>query len=92
MMNLTGTVPMLYRGNTYNIPICMWLLDTYPYNPPICFVEPTSSMTMKTGEHVDATGKIYLCYLHKWKYPQSDVLRLIQVMTVVFGDEPPACS
>lgn len=55
-------------GNIYNIPICLWLLDTYPYNPPICFVKPTSSMTIKTGKHVDANGKIYLPYLHDWKH------------------------
>nr|KAF6378870.1 hypothetical protein mMyoMyo1_009760 [Myotis myotis] len=92
LMNLTGTVPVLYRGNTYNIPICLWLLDTYPYNPPICFVKPTSSMTIKTGKHVDANGKIYLPYLHEWKHPQSDLLGLIQVMIVVFGGEPPVFS
>ncbi|XP_072475763.1 tumor susceptibility gene 101 protein isoform X4 [Notamacropus eugenii] len=79
-------------GNIYNIPICLWLLDTYPYNPPICFVKPTSSMTIKTGKHVDANGKIYLPYLHEWKHPQSDLLGLIQVMIVVFGEEPPVFS
>nr|XP_060462161.1 tumor susceptibility gene 101 protein isoform X1 [Panthera onca] len=92
LMNLTGTIPVPYKGNIYNIPICLWLLDTYPYNPPICFVKPTSSMTIKTGKHVDANGKIYLPYLHEWKHPQSDLLGLIQVMIVVFGDEPPVFS
>ena len=92
LMNLTGTIPVPYRSNTYNIPICLWLLDTYPYNPPICFVKPTSSMTIKTGKHVDANGKIRLPYLHEWKHPQSDLLGLIQVMIVVFGDEPPVFS
>ncbi|XP_068929157.1 tumor susceptibility gene 101 protein isoform X2 [Petaurus breviceps papuanus] len=92
LMNLTGTIPVPYRGNIYNIPICLWLLDTYPYNPPICFVKPTSSMTIKTGKHVDANGKIYLPYLHEWKHPQSDLLGLIQVMIVVFGEEPPVFS
>ncbi|XP_028916160.1 tumor susceptibility gene 101 protein isoform X1 [Ornithorhynchus anatinus] len=92
LMSLTGTIPVPYRGNTYNIPICLWLLDSYPYNPPICFVKPTSSMTIKTGKHVDANGKIYLPYLHEWKHPQSDLLGLIQVMIVVFGDEPPVFS
>uniref|UniRef100_A0A8D0GXY8 Tumor susceptibility 101 n=1 Tax=Sphenodon punctatus TaxID=8508 RepID=A0A8D0GXY8_SPHPU len=82
----------LSLGNTYNIPICLWVLDTYPYNPPICFVKPTSTMTIKTGKHVDANGKIYLPYLHEWKHPQSDLLGLIQVMIVVFGDEPPVFS
>uniref|UniRef100_A0A8C8SKU3 Tumor susceptibility 101 n=1 Tax=Pelusios castaneus TaxID=367368 RepID=A0A8C8SKU3_9SAUR len=92
LMSLTGTIPVPYRGNTYNIPICLWLLDTYPYNPPICFVKPTSSMTIKTGKHVDANGKIYLPYLHEWKHPQSDLIGLIQIMIVVFGEEPPVFS
>ena len=49
-------------------------------------------MTIKTGKHVDANGKIYLPYLHEWKHPQSDLLGLIQVMIVVFGDESPVFS
>ncbi|XP_057185327.1 uncharacterized protein LOC130551612 isoform X2 [Triplophysa rosa] len=92
LMSLTGTVPVSYRGNVYNIPICLWLLDTYPYNPPICFVKPTSAMMIKTGKHIDANGKIYLPYLHEWKHPQSDLYGLIQVMIVVFGEEPPVFS
>ncbi|XP_044281655.1 tumor susceptibility gene 101 protein isoform X2 [Varanus komodoensis] len=92
LMSLTGTIPVSYKGNTYNIPICLWLLDTYPFNPPICFVKPTSTMTIKTGKHVDANGKIYLPYLHEWKHPLSDLIGLIQVMIVVFGEEPPVFS
>ncbi|KAL4622688.1 tumor susceptibility gene 101 protein [Arapaima gigas] len=92
LMSLTGTVPVSYKGNVYNIPICLWLLDTYPYNPPICFVKPTSTMMIKTGKHIDANGKIYLPYLHEWKHPQSDLFGLIQVMIVVFGEEPPVFS
>lgn len=111
-------------GNVYNIPICLWLLDTYPYNPPICFVKPTSAMMIKPGKHVDANGKIYLPYLHEWKpvsvfffflifvcliqegvnscifhllwssllQPQSNLLGLIQMMIMVFGEEPPVFS
>ncbi|XP_061101352.1 tumor susceptibility gene 101 protein-like [Conger conger] len=92
LMSLTGTVPVSYRGNIYNIPVCLWLLDSYPYNPPICFVKPTSAMMIKTGKHIDANGKIYLPYLHEWKHPQSDLYGLIQVMIVVFGEEPPVFS
>ncbi|KAJ8247271.1 hypothetical protein GJAV_G00244400 [Gymnothorax javanicus] len=92
LMSLTGTVPVSYRGNVYNIPVRLWLLDTYPYNPPICFVKPTSAMMIKTGKHIDANGKIYLPYLHEWKHPQSDLFGLIQVMIVVFGEEPPVFS
>ncbi|XP_067849864.1 tumor susceptibility 101a [Heptranchias perlo] len=92
LMSLTGTIPVSYRGTMYNIPVCLWLLDTYPYNPPICFVKPTSTMMIKTGKHVDANGKIYLPYLHEWKHPHSDLYGLIQVMIVMFGEEPPVFS
>ncbi|KAM9077039.1 LOW QUALITY PROTEIN: tumor susceptibility gene 101 protein-like [Megaptera novaeangliae] len=57
LMNLTGAIPVPYRG-----------------------------------KHVDANGKIYLPYLHEWEHSQSDSLRLIQVMIVVFGEEPPVFS
>uniref|UniRef100_A0A3P8VIN6 Tumor susceptibility 101a n=1 Tax=Cynoglossus semilaevis TaxID=244447 RepID=A0A3P8VIN6_CYNSE len=92
LLSLTGTVPVSYRGNVYNIPVCLWLLDTYPFNPPICFVKPTSAMMIKTGKHIDANGKIYLPYLHEWKPVMSDLYGLIQVMIVVFGEEPPVFS
>uniref|UniRef100_A0A3Q4GPC8 Tumor susceptibility 101a n=2 Tax=Neolamprologus brichardi TaxID=32507 RepID=A0A3Q4GPC8_NEOBR len=92
LMSLTGTIPATINSNVYNIPVCLWLLDTYPYNPPICFVKPTSAMMIKTGKHIDANGKIYLPYLHEWKHPQSDLYGLIQVMIVVFGEEPPVFS
>ncbi|KAL4613454.1 tumor susceptibility gene 101 protein-like [Arapaima gigas] len=92
LVNLSGTIPVSYKGNVYNIPICLWLLDTYPYSPPICFVKPTSTMVIKTGKHVDANGKIYLPYLHEWKPLQSDLFGLIQVLILVFGEEPPVFS
>ncbi|XP_007885599.1 tumor susceptibility 101a [Callorhinchus milii] len=92
LMSLTGTIPVNYRGNTYNIPVCLWLLDSYPYNSPICFVKPTSTMMIKTGKHVDGSGKLYLPYLHEWNHPHSDLYGLIEVMTVMFGEEPPVFS
>ncbi len=55
-------------GANYNIPVCLWLMDTHPYNPPIVFVRPTATMQIKQGKHVDANGKIYLPYLHEWKH------------------------
>lgn len=92
LLCLEGTVPVVYRGNTYNIPLCLWLMDTHPYNPPVVYVKPTATMRIMPGKHVDANGKVYLPYLHEWKHPQSDLLGLIQVLTIVFGEEPPVYS
>lgn len=52
--------------NTYHIPICIWLMDTHPYNAPLAYVRPTSDMQIKVSMYVDYNGKIYLPYLHDW--------------------------
>lgn len=52
--------------NTYHIPICIWLMDTHPYNAPLGYVKPTSDMQIKVSMYVDYNGKIYLPYLHDW--------------------------
>lgn len=74
-------------GNVYNIPVCLWLLDTYPYNPPICFVKPTSAMMIKTGKHIDANGKIYLPYLHEWKHVSEVFNQYFELWAVCLGND-----
>ncbi|KAK2159767.1 hypothetical protein NP493_1691g00018, partial [Ridgeia piscesae] len=85
LLCLDGTVPVPYKRNIYNIPICLWLMDTHPFNPPMVFVMPTSTMMLKTGRHIDGTGRVYLPYLHEWKPPQADLLGLFQAHCVWRG-------
>uniref|UniRef100_A0A4Y0BHZ4 UEV domain-containing protein n=1 Tax=Anopheles funestus TaxID=62324 RepID=A0A4Y0BHZ4_ANOFN len=92
LLNLHGTIPVKYKGNTYNIPICIWLMDTHPKNAPICYVKPTSEMRIKVSAYVDFNGKIYLPYLHDWNPKNADLLDLIQIMSVTFGEVPPVYS
>jgi len=92
LITLTGTIPVPYKGQSYNIPISIWLLDTHPYNAPLCYVRPTQDMQIKVSKHVDNSGKIYLPYLHEWAYPQSDLIGLIQVCIVTFSEQPPVYS
>ncbi|KAJ8952450.1 hypothetical protein NQ314_007523 [Rhamnusium bicolor] len=89
LVNLSGTIPVRYRGSVYNIPICIWLIDTHPKNAPICYVKPTPDMSIKVSMFVDQNGKIYLPYLHDWLPSSSDLLGLIQVLIVTFGEQPP---
>ncbi|KAH0946475.1 hypothetical protein HN011_011045 [Eciton burchellii] len=89
LLNLQGTIPVVYKGACYNIPICIWLMDTHPNNAPMCYVKPTADMHIKVSMFVDHNGKIYLPYLHDWVPHNSDLLALIQVMIVTFGDQPP---
>uniref|UniRef100_A0A8C5VAA5 UEV and lactate/malate dehyrogenase domains n=1 Tax=Microcebus murinus TaxID=30608 RepID=A0A8C5VAA5_MICMU len=55
-------------GNTYNLPIRFWILDSHPFAPPICFLKPTANMGISVGKHVDAQGRIYLPYLQNWSH------------------------
>jgi len=89
LITLTGTIPVPYKGQHYNIPIAVWLLDTHPYNAPLCYVRPTQDMQIKTSKHVDTSGKIYLPYLHEWSYPNSDLIGLIQICILIFSEQPP---
>ncbi|XP_013117269.1 tumor susceptibility gene 101 protein [Stomoxys calcitrans] len=92
LFNLNGTIPVVYKNNTYYIPICIWLMDTHPMNAPMCFVKPTPTMQIKVSMYVDHNGRIYLPYLHDWQPHSSDLLSLIQVMIVTFGEHPPVYS
>lgn len=89
LINIQGTVPVPYRGQNYNIPVSLYLLDTHPYHAPLCFVKPTSDMQVKVSKHVDAAGKIYLPYLHEWAHPASDLIGLVQICIVTFSEQPP---
>ncbi|NWR90176.1 UEVLD enzyme, partial [Furnarius figulus] len=91
LLNFSGTVPVRY-GNSYNIPIQLWILDSHPFAPPICFLKPTANMGISVGKHVDAQGRIYLPYLQNWSHPKSTVIGLIKEMIAKFEEELPLYS
>ncbi|XP_028164920.1 tumor susceptibility gene 101 protein [Ostrinia nubilalis] len=92
LLNLEGTIPVNYKGAYYNIPICIWLMDTHPQNAPLCFVKPTADMSIKVSKYVDSNGKVYLPYLHEWSSNGSTLQTLIQCMITAFGELPPVYS
>ncbi|XP_065611303.1 tumor susceptibility gene 101 protein isoform X4 [Cyrtonyx montezumae] len=91
LLNFSGTVPVKY-GNSYNIPIHLWILDSHPFAPPICFLKPTANMGISVGKHVDAHGRIYLPYLQNWSHPKSTIIGLIKEMIAKFEEELPLYS
>ncbi|CAH4029087.1 tumor susceptibility gene 101 protein [Pieris brassicae] len=92
LLNLEGTIPVNYKGAYYNIPVCIWLMDTHPQNAPLCFVKPTTDMSIKVSKFVDSNGKVYLPYLHEWKPNGSTLQNLVQCMITAFGELPPVYS
>ncbi|KAK3865025.1 hypothetical protein Pcinc_029334 [Petrolisthes cinctipes] len=89
LLNLDGTIPVHYKGSTYNIPVCIWLLDNHPFSPPMVYVKPTPDMLIKASRHVDQNGKVFLPYLHEWNLNSSDLVGLIQMMIMAFNEVPP---
>ncbi|KAF0303824.1 Tsg101 [Amphibalanus amphitrite] len=86
---LEGTIPVQYKGSTYNIPLCIWLMQQHPLVAPLVFVKPTADMQIKVSKHVDYNGKVYLPYLSDWSQASSDLLGLIQVLVIIFSEAPP---
>jgi len=80
---LVTVVCLLAR--TYNIPVCLWLLDTHPYNPPMIYVKPTANMQIKPGRHVDMSGRIYLPYLHEWKHVCDSLLYCVLCLWLLWA-------
>lgn len=92
LLCLSGTVPVSYRGTVYNIPVAMYLLENHPMVAPFCYVKPTTTMQVRPGRNVDASGRIYLPYLSEWKQHSHDLTGLVQIMAVVFSESPPVVS
>lgn len=66
-------------GNTYNIPISIWVLDTHPFNPPMVFVKPTSTMQIKPGRYVDANGKVDMPFVRDWRHVREIIYIFILI-------------
>ena len=92
LIGLQGTIPILYRNNTYNIPVCFWLQTDHPSAAPIGFVQPTHDMQIKASQAVDYNGRIIVPYLSEWKYPESSLHDFMQICILVFGQSPPVFS
>ncbi|XP_018519615.1 ubiquitin-conjugating enzyme E2 variant 3 [Lates calcarifer] len=92
LLKLIGNVPVKYDGRSYNFPIQLWLMDSFPFTPPICLLRPTPNMVIREGKHVDARGRIHLPGLHSWDYPKSSVVGLLSEMIAKFEEDPPLSS
>ncbi|KAI9090083.1 UEV domain-containing protein [Phlyctochytrium arcticum] len=91
LLCLHGTIPIKFRNVTYNIPIAIWVPYSYPSQPPICFVSPTTSMLVRASKHVDLSGKIYHPYLAYWHMnsEESHMLNFVRILQEIFAMEPP---
>lgn len=89
---LSGTIPMVYKGTQYNIPIDMYITPKYPTLPPVVYVRPISSMVIKEGHHhVASDGMVYMPYFNQWNH-HCNLNDACKHMSQVFSIEPPVFS
>ncbi|KAF9589168.1 hypothetical protein IFM89_019484 [Coptis chinensis] len=90
LLQVDGTIPMVYQSVTYNIPIIIWLMETYPRSSPCVYVAPTRDMIIKRPHpHVNPSGIVSIPYLHNWVYPSSNLVDMVRNLSHLFGREPP---
>ncbi len=90
LAKVRGTLPIVFRGTQYNIPVVVWIPARYPTACPRCYVTPTKDMIIKQGHtNVDRNGQVFLPYLQDWSRAHSRLVELCTVMASVFSDMPP---
>ncbi|XP_074505872.1 E3 ubiquitin-protein ligase RNF31 [Sebastes fasciatus] len=87
---VAGTLPVVYEGSKYNIPVCIWLHETHPVSRPRCFVCPSVSMVINPScSFVDASGNISLNGLKNWTHGVSNLSLLVSEMRRAFRRDTP---
>ncbi|XP_031376536.1 protein ELC-like [Punica granatum] len=93
LLQADGTVPMLFQGVTYNIPVVIWLMESYPRHAPCVYVNPTRDMIIKRPHaHVNPSGLVSIPYLQNWVYPSSNLVDLVRHLSQAFARDPPLYS
>ncbi|XP_039060160.1 protein ELC-like [Hibiscus syriacus] len=93
LLQADGTIPMPFQGVTYNIPIIIWLIESYPRYSPAVYVNPTRDMIIKRPHpHVSPSGLVSIPYLHNWIYPSSNLVDLVVNLSSAFSRDPPLYS
>ncbi|KAF2816951.1 UEV-domain-containing protein [Mytilinidion resinicola] len=94
LLQLSGTLPVTFRGATYAFPIQLWVPHRYPQEAPMVYVVPSQDMLVRPGQHVSGDGRVYHPYLAQWgKYwDKSTIFDFLAVLRGVFTKEPPVRS
>lgn len=93
LLQADGTIPISFQSVTYNIPVIIWLMESYPRHPPCVYVNPTRDMVIKRAHpHVNPSGLVSAPYLQNWIFPSSNLVDLVRELSSIFGRDPPLFS
>ena len=85
---ISGTLPVVYQGAQYFIPLRVVVGEYYPHHGPTAFVVPTATMVIQPTPYCDVSGRVYHPYLASWT-DASSLLHLLRNLMVAFGSCPP---
>jgi ESCRT-I complex subunit TSG101 len=87
---LQGTIAIVFRGNTYQLLVDIYLPPGYPIRPPVSYVRLTENMYLKENHpHVGSDGMVYMHYLHEWNPRDHTLIEMVVAMSSIFSADPP---
>ncbi len=87
---LQGTIAIVFRGNTYQLLVDIYLPSGYPVRPPVSYVRLAPNMYLKENHpHVGSDGMVYMPYLHEWNGRTHTLIEMVVAMSSVFSADPP---
>lgn len=90
---LQGTIAIMFRGQTYQLLVDVFLPPGYPRRPPVSYLRLAPNMYLKENHpHVGSDGMVYLPYTHEWNPRTHSLIEKIVAMSSVFSADPPVFS
>lgn len=87
---LQGTIAIVFRGNTYQLLVDIYLPPGYPIRPPVSYIRLAQNMYLKENHpHVGSDGMVYMPYLHEWNGRTHSLIEMVVAMSSVFSADPP---
>jgi ESCRT-I complex subunit TSG101 len=87
---MQGTIAIVFRGNTYQLLVDIYLPPGYPIRPPVSYVRLAQNMYLKENHpHVGSDGMVYMPYLHEWNGRTHSLIEMVVAMSSVFSADPP---
>ena len=87
LLYLSGTIPVICKGSSYNLPISIWLLHGHPHQVPKVYVNRPTPMEINLNNYVDDIGRVHTPYLTEWsEESKSNLIPLVEHLQIIFGD------
>jgi ubiquitin-protein ligase len=86
-----GPLPFPFRGQMYAVAVQVWLTSSYPVDPPVVYIVPSSDTQRLVAGHraVDGTGMCYCPALAKWRPDVSTIKPMLVQLIKIFAFFPP---